>query len=139
MANNTEMDEMFLRLLEVTDILDEINHRLPLFAENFAKIEMIKAKAANRKEEDLTIIKLELERIRSVYIQEIKERRQEFMQKIFSEMKPELNNLTPEEIRITIEFFESKPGRNFKDRIIPLSEKMDKAINEIGRDVIKRA
>ena len=133
------MNEMFLRLLEVTNILDEINHRLPLFAENFAKIEMIKAKATNCKEEDLTMVKAELERIRSVYIQEIEERRQEFMQKIFSEMKPELNKLIPEEVRITIEFFESKPGRNFKDRIIPLSEMMDKAINEIGRDIIKKA
>ena len=137
MTDNTEIDKRLWRLLEVSDILDEMNHRLSLFMENFIKIETIKA--AGYEEKDRAIVGLELERIKSIYFQEIEKRKREFMQKIFSEMKPELDELIPEEVGISIKYFESKSGRNFKDRIIPLSEKIDKAINEIGRDIIEKA
>lgn len=139
MADNTGMDERLWTLLKVTDILDEIDYRLPLFMENFVKIEISKAKASGYEKEDLIMIKLELERIRSIYIQEVKEKKQEIMQEIFLEMKPDLDEITPEDIEIVIKFFKSKPGRNFKNKIIPLSEKIDKTINRIGEDIIKRA
>ena len=139
MTDNTELDKRLWRLLEVSDILDEIDHRFSVLIKNFVKIEMDKVKAAGYGERDRASTKLELERIENIYTQEVKERKQEFMEKIFSEMKPELYKITPEEVEIIIRFFESRPGRNFKNIIIPLSEKMDKAMNEIGTDIIRRA
>lgn len=139
MTNNTEMDERLWRLLEVSDILDEIDHRLSVFIENFVKIETNKVKATGWGEKDRTIVKLELEGIKNVYVQEIEKRKQEYMQEIFSKMKSDLCKITPEEIEIVIKFFESGPGRNFKNIIIPLSEKMDEAINKIGKDIIEEA
>ena len=138
MTDNTELDKRLWRLLEVSDILDEIDHRFSVLIKNFVKIEMDKVKAAGYGERDRASTKLELERIENIYTQEVKERKQEFMEKIFSEMKPDLYELTPEEVEITIKFFVG-PGRNFKNIIIPLSEKMDKAMNEIGTDIIRRA
>ena len=139
MADDTERDERLWRLLEVTDILDEINYRFPAFIENFVKIETNKVKAAGYGEKDRAITKAELERIKKVYIQEVKKNRQKFMQYIFSEMKPDLDEISPEDVEHNIKHFESEPGKHLKAQIIPLSEKMNKAITEIGENIIRKA
>ena len=46
MTDNTELDKRLWRLLEVSDILDEIDHRFSVLIKNFVKIEMDKVKAA---------------------------------------------------------------------------------------------
>ena len=139
MTDDTERDERLWRLLEVSDILDEINFRFSAFIENFVKIETDKVKAAGYEEKDRAITKAELERIKNVYIQEVEKNKQEFIQYIFSEMKPDLYKISPENVELNIAHFESEAGKSFKAQIIPLSEKMNKAITEIGGNIIRKA
>ena len=137
MVDDIRKDERLMRLLEVSDILDEINCRFQVFIENFVKIETDKVKAAGYGEKDIDIIKIELKRIKNIYIQEVAEKKQEFIQKIFLRMKLDLYKITPEEIELIINFFESEPGKNFKKIIIPLSETINETITEIGKTIIE--